>query len=339
MQSTLQFPASQLSATQSTAPESSATSGELSDPLPSVEDDLLDTLSSQVSDALSTASKSAHAKPRTAWVFKHMPNPDPETLYYTQEDNGECLYKNRVWKCKYCPESWGKAYRLNGGNTAIKAHLKSHGINEDSPRQERAKRQQSIIDTAQKEGLIHPQKRRRLNDHPGTDIDGDTLEILYVRFITACNEPVRLVECQQFRDLLYYLNKQVDNWLPASHNIIREWVLRQYKLKKDIQIQRLQSALSNIHIMADLWSSPNQLPVLGITAAYVCEDGKLETAVLALKVVEGTHDGENLSKYVMEVIIEWGIASKLGYFNMDNAPNNDAMLRHISISTLLCHSY
>jgi hypothetical protein len=24
-----------------------------------------------------------------------MPNPDPETLYYTQEDNGECLYKIR----------------------------------------------------------------------------------------------------------------------------------------------------------------------------------------------------------------------------------------------------
>ena len=87
--------------------------------------------------------------------------------------------------------------------------------------------------------------------------------------------------------------------------------------------------------MADLWSSPNQLPVLGITAAYVCEDGKLETAVLALKVVEGAHEGENLSKYVMEVIIEWGIASKLGYFNMDNAPNNDVMLRHVSISTLL----
>ena len=85
--------------------------------------------------------------------------------------------------------------------------------------------------------------------------------------------------------------------------------------------------------MADLWSSPNQLPVLGITAAYVCEDGKLETAVLALRVVEGTHDGENLSKYMMEVIIEWGIASKLGYFNMDNAPNNDAMLRHVTIST------
>jgi hypothetical protein len=32
-----------------------------------------------------------------------MPNPDPEMLYYTQEDNGECLYKNCVWKYKYYP--------------------------------------------------------------------------------------------------------------------------------------------------------------------------------------------------------------------------------------------
>jgi hypothetical protein len=265
VQSRLQFQASEPSAAEYSASESTMASAELSGPL-SVEDDFLDAPNSNLSDTLSTAAKSAHAKPRTAWVFKHMPNPDPETLYYTQEYNGACLYKNRVWKCKYCSESWGKAYRLNGGNTAIKVRLKSHGINEDSPR---AKRQQSVIDSAQKEGQTHPQKRPRLNDHPGTDINGDTLEILYVRFITACNEPVRLVECQQFRDLLYYLNKQVDNWLPASHNIIREWVLRQYTIRKDIQIQRLQSALSNIHIMTDLWSSPNQLPVLGISAAYV----------------------------------------------------------------------
>ena len=62
----------------------------------------------------------------------------------------------------------------------------------------------------------------------------------------------------------------------------------------------------------------------------------MEKSVLALKVVEGAHDGENLSKYVMDVISEWGIASKLGYFNMDNAPNNDTMLKAISLSTFLC---
>jgi hypothetical protein len=93
--------------------------------------------------------------------------------------------------------------------------------------------------------------------------------------------------------------------------------------------------LSDTHIIVDLWSSPNQLPVLGIIAVYVCEDRKMEKSMLALKVVEGAHDRENLSKYVMDVISEWGIASKLGYFNMDNAPNNDTMLKAISLSTFL----
>ena len=38
-----------------------------------------------------------------------------------------------------------------------------------------------------------------------------------------------------------------------------------------------------------------------------------------------------MSKYVMQVIQEWGIASKLGYMQMDNASNNDTMMKHVSI--------
>ena len=85
-----------------------------------------------------------------------MPDPNLETLYYTQDNNNKCDFKNRVQKYKYCPDSIGKAYRLTGGNTAIKGHLKTHGITKESPRQERAKRQQSTIDTAQKEGQLYP---------------------------------------------------------------------------------------------------------------------------------------------------------------------------------------
>ena len=42
-----------------------------------------------------------------------------------------------------------------------------------------------------------------------------------------------------------------------------------------------------------------------------------------------------MSKYTMEVIQEWGIASKLGYMQMDNAPNNDTMMKHVSIGKIL----
>ena len=45
----------------------------------------------------------------------------------------------------------------------------------------------------------NPKKRRRLNDQSGDSLDPDQLEVLYVRLITACSLPFRLVECSEFR--------------------------------------------------------------------------------------------------------------------------------------------
>jgi len=87
--------------------------------------------------------------------------------------------------------------------------------------------------------------------------------------------------------------------------------------------------------MVDLWSSPNYHSLLGVTASYVGEDGKPEKCVLAIKTVLGGHAGENIAKYVMEVIRDWEIASKLGYMNMDNATNNNTAIKQISLSKSL----
>jgi hypothetical protein len=48
----------------------------------------------------------------------------------------------------------------------------------------------------------------------------------------------------------------------------------------------------------------------------------------------GEHLEENITKYTIEVIQEWGIASKLGYIQMDNAPNNDTIMKYVLISKL-----
>jgi hypothetical protein len=46
-----------------------------------------------------------------------------------------------------------------------------------------------------------------------------------------------------------------------------------------------------------------------------------------LREIQGSHDGENIAPIVEEVLEEWGIISKLGYLQMDNASNNDTMIR------------
>ena len=247
-----------------------------------------------------------------------MPDPDPEYRYF---------YKGKEeWRCKYC----SKAYSTNGGTRVIQRHLfEKHTKSEKSSRENiSAKRQQSIehaLELSQDQSF----KRRKLNttNSDGNSLDGNHLEVLYIKFLTACHLPLRLVECPEFRDLLNYINDDIDTWLPTSHTTITQWVLRQFSSMKEQVRSRLHSALTDIHISCDLCTSPNCLPILGLVSHYIAQDGQLESATLALVEMEGEHSGENLAKYLQEVVADWGISSKLGYIQMDNATNNDTMMR------------
>lgn len=225
---------------------------------------------------------------------------------------------------------------LFGWNGGSAKHLTDpppdgHGLPKGAPRTAKVTNIRTILAKARLAAEEYPQKRRRLNDGCGDSIDPDQLEALYVRFITACSLPFRLIECPEFRALLAYLNSDIDTWLPDTHETIRKWIIRQYEAQKEKVKQRIQSAKSRIHISCDLWTSPNSLAILGIVAHYVTEDGSLEHHVLALKDIDSEHEGSHLAAATLEVIDEWGFASKLGYFVMDNAGNNDTMMRSLSL--------
>lgn len=153
--------------------------------------------------------------------------------------------------------------------------------------------------------------------------------------ITECNLPLSLVESPSFRNVLIYLNRQVEPWLPEDHHTIQNWISRQFDFQK-IQVKKhLQRALSCIHITTDLWTSGNDLALLGAIAHFVNSEGDLEEILIALKEVDGAHTGENLSKYILAAINDFDITPQLGYFQMDNASNNDTMIREVSASKLL----
>jgi hypothetical protein len=157
--------------------------------------------------------------------------------------------------------------------------------------------------------------------------------VLFVRLIASAHLPLRLVESVEFRDFLFYLNKDVETWLPSSHATIQGWIRRQYTEQKERIKQRLHSAISLIHIALDPGTSPNGKPLITICAHYIAEDGQLEKSTLAIKEVLGGHNGPTYAAYVIDLINEFGIASKLGYFQMDNAPNNDTLLHAVAAGT------
>ena len=226
----------------------------------------------------------------------------------------------------------------------IQRHLlEKHKKTEKSSREDTSAKRQRSIEHALELSQNQSFKRRKLNttNSDGNSLDGNHLEVLYIKFLTACHLPLRLVECPEFRDLLGYINDDVDTWLPSSHTTITHWVLRQFNSMKQQMKSRLHSACTDIHISCDLWTSPNCLPILGFIGHYISEDGQLESATLALVDIEGEHSGENLARYLQEVVEDWGIGSKLGYIQMDNAKSNDTMMREFEdckcSNTLLCN--
>ncbi len=178
------------------------------------------------------------------------------------------------------------------------------------------------------------QKRRRLDEGHGNDLDPNALEILYINFLAAHHEALTLVECSWFRAFLTFLNSSTDVWLPRSHQSIRLWLLRQYDHQKVPVRLILKEARSQIHIGADLWRGDNLKEYLAVTAEGVNKQGNAFHFLLGLKQLTGSKAGEEQAPLVMQVVKDFDIQHKLGYFVMDNDGTNDTMLRCFSYSNL-----
>lgn len=80
-----------------------------------------------------------------------------------------------------------------------------------------------------------------------------------------------------------------------------------------------------------------QRSIQSMEGHYISEDGILQECLLAMKMVDGQHTGENLSQYVLKVIQDNGITSRLGYLQMDNVSNNDSLIRVLSVGMALLY--
>jgi len=77
----------------------------------------------------------------------------------------------------------------------------------------------------------------------------------------------------------------------------------------------------------DLWTSPaGNRAYLGVVAHWCDASGEIRAALIGLPEVIGKHSGQNIAKCLFDVVKEYGIGEKIGYFQLDNATNNDTVV-------------
>ena len=163
-------------------------------------------------------------------------------------------------------------------------------------------------------------------------INKNPLEYLYIRWFVTQDIPSHQVSHQYTRDFLEYVNPTANRLLPTASSTIRLHAISLLEEERHRLFYMLATALSDIHITYDLWTSPNNLGVLAIIAHFTSEKLQHQTVTLALIELEGEHRGLNMASVILQTVDLYGFPNKLGYFVLDNHSANGTLVEHVAES-------
>ncbi|KAG9123278.1 hypothetical protein FRC07_015160, partial [Ceratobasidium sp. 392] len=112
-------------------------------------------------------------------------------------------------------------------------------------------------------------------------------------------------------------------------NRITKALYELYLAKKSRIIEEMRNARGLISITSDLWSDANLRSFMAVTAHYIDAQGLMAKHLIAFRRIEGSHAGVNIGQYLFSVLEETGITNKIGFITLDNAANNDTLMREL----------
>ncbi len=157
----------------------------------------------------------------------------------------------------------------------------------------------------------------------------EALRDCIARLIVRHSLPFTAIEWPLLHGLLLLINPEVENLLVVSRRTLVSDIKAGWE-KEMIQLkERLQCALSKIHISLDIWTSPNTYLFLGVVAHYVASNESYSSSsLLGLREIGG-HAGEEQWHVLRTVLEDYGITKRLGNIIGDNAATNGTLCRTI----------
>ncbi|KAK6996343.1 ribonuclease H-like domain-containing protein [Favolaschia claudopus] len=150
-----------------------------------------------------------------------------------------------------------------------------------------------------------------------------------IRWIVADDQSIRVVDCQEFRDFELFGREETEADLP-HRTAATNHVLKKYHVIHEALIEEMKHAYGRIHFTGDAWSTGDLSSHFAISGHFTTRDanGNLIVAnrLLAFRIIEGKHDGENLARIAFGILKDAGILNRGGMWTFDNASNMDTLM-------------
>jgi hypothetical protein len=243
----------------------------------------------------------------------------PNAWYW---DHGEeiCEDGRNRWMCEPCWEAKNFTHYSQTSNRAITKHLTdAHHITQNGPAAPA-----SVIQLQ-----ITPADDNAISIIPSF-FNWELLKLRLIEWIVVMHIAFSQVENDWFRRFLAVLSPSLEKWIPRAGNTVRAWILAQFERRQEDIKKQLHCSKSRIHLSFDLWTSPNNISFVGVVGHYMNSRYNVETVLLGLRRLRGTHSGENIAEAVLKVIRKYGLTgNQIGWFVLDNASSNDTCVAEI----------
>ncbi|KAM3537959.1 hypothetical protein ARSEF1564_009122 [Beauveria bassiana] len=232
----------------------------------------------------------------------------------------------KIWYCKRCSYS-------QAAHNRVRSHLRDKHCIWIAEQQTAKKLGQDIaIDrlfkqqAARQEGHDIEQDR-----HLRAAIHEEAYNQALVNLITVHSLPYSLVEWPEWYAVLHTVNRMAPATVTQSRGQIPRLLEASFSSHREALACNIAASVTQIHFTIDTWSSPSQHGLLAIVAHFINDESRQpRKALLALRELKGAHSGDSLAEIFTEVIDSYGMRDKTGYFTLDNASNNDTILRALA---------
>ncbi|KAK5996238.1 Putative AC transposase-like protein [Cladobotryum mycophilum] len=247
--------------------------------------------------------------------------------------------KQKKWVCQRCIKKWEPISFNACGIANAEHHLReAHSLDDPTGKRKRKRREESPFLPVKQRTIdmifnlnAHLPRDQAIINALKTNFVKEAFQQCLVNWIVDANLPFRTLEHPRLRQAFKYTNPLVkDSNTMINHTTIRNRLIAEFNSNKDVIKQTLRKSPGLIHIAFDGWRSRNQHTLFGITCCYLDPAFHLQKLVLGLPELRDSHTGANIANEIANILDEYDINDKIGYFSLDNASNNDTAMASLA---------
>jgi len=159
----------------------------------------------------------------------------------------------------------------------------------------------------------------------------DTSRKELLRMISLHGFPLAVVDYDGFRRFVSSLNPV---FKMVSRRTITDDCSKKYQEEKQVLLDVLKNVKGRVSLTMDMWTSNQTLGYMCITCHFTDDDWKMHKRTLKFSFMKTPHTGVAMFNAVLRFLQEWNIEDKLFAVTLDNASNNNAMMKLLKSNLL-----